>query len=217
MLLAVAQQHYQNRGPNIYCKNRLVCNLAIIFTSNTTRCDKRAFAKTSKTLNFLSWIWYFCVTYKGDAYCVCTTLTVRIFTDIAIIEGNMEGSCNCKEVKFTTSSNIKAILNCHCGLCRKANGSAFSTYVVFPSSDFALKSGALKTVQISKNASKSFCSQCGSPIFNENPKYTGLKIVYLGALDNAEHLKPVVDTYCESQLAWLDDMATLKKMEQGFA
>jgi hypothetical protein len=128
----------------------------------------------------------------------------------------MEGSCNCKEVTFTTSENIKAILNCHCNLCRKANGSAFSTYVVFADRDFTLVSGTLRTIQLSDNATKSFCANCGSPIFNENPKYAGLKIVYLGALDHAEHLSPMVDTYCESQLAWLDKMNDLRKMEQGF-
>ncbi|WP_338290527.1 GFA family protein [Planctobacterium marinum] len=119
-------------------------------------------------------------------------------------------------MKFTTSENVKAILNCHCNLCRKANGSAFSTYVVFLSSDFSLEKGTLKTVKISENASKSFCCDCATPIFNENPKYAGLKIVYLGALDKAQHLAPVVDTYCESQLQWITQMDNLKKMEQGF-
>ena len=129
----------------------------------------------------------------------------------------MQGSCNCKAVRFTTSENVKVILNCHCNMCRKANGSAFSTYVVFPDSEFALKSGTLKTTQLSENASKSFCSNCGTPIFNENPKYAGLKIVYLGALDNAAHLTPMADTYCESQLKWLAQMDNFKKMDKGFS
>jgi len=129
----------------------------------------------------------------------------------------MEGSCNCKHVKFTTSENVKAILNCHCNLCRKMNGSAFSTYVVVPSDEFSLVSGSLKKAQVTQQVSKSFCSHCGTPIFNENPKYAGLKIVYLGAIDNANHLSPHVDTYCESQLGWLSKMVSLKKMDQGFS
>ena len=128
----------------------------------------------------------------------------------------MKGRCHCNAVKFTISKNIKTILNCHCKLCRKANGSAFSTYVVVASNEFVKECGDLKTIQLSDNASKHVCLNCATPIFNENPKYAGLKIVYLGALDNANQLVPLVDTYCESQLKWLSGLESLRKMEKGF-
>ncbi|GEA11217.1 GFA family protein [Alteromonas sp. KUL49] len=129
----------------------------------------------------------------------------------------MEGSCNCKEVTFVTSKNIKAILNCHCNLCRKMNGSAFSTYVVVPTDEFSLVSGTLTRVQVSENASKSFCATCGTPIYNENPKYIGLTIIHLGALDNIDDLSPAVDTFCESQLEWIENMRNLTKLEKGIS
>ncbi|BFT29052.1 GFA family protein [Alteromonas sp. D210916BOD_24] len=127
----------------------------------------------------------------------------------------MEGSCNCKSVQFSSSDEIRAIVNCHCNLCRKMNGSAFSTYVVVASENFILKSGSLKTVQVSENASKSFCKHCGTPIYNQNPKLAGLKILYLGSIDNAPTLKPAINIYCESQLKWVNQLDALSNLEQG--
>ena len=127
----------------------------------------------------------------------------------------MEGSCNCKKVTFTASDEVKAIVNCHCNLCRKMNGGAYSTYVVVKEDGFQLDTGTVKSVQASENASKSFCEDCGSPIYNENPKLAGLKILYLGAIDSEVEYKPALNIYCESQLSWVNDIETLPSMPQG--
>lgn len=94
----------------------------------------------------------------------------------------MEGSCNCGSIHFNSSDNITAIVNCHCQLCRKMNGSAFSKYVVVQNDDFVLKTGTLKKMRLSTRATKSFCQDCGTPIYNQSIKFTGLKILYLGSL-----------------------------------
>ncbi|WP_397471239.1 GFA family protein [Rheinheimera sp.] len=127
----------------------------------------------------------------------------------------MEGSCNCKEVKFVSSDEVKAIVNCHCTLCRKMNGSAFSTYVVVSDADFKLISGNLKTVQVSENASKSICQYCGTPIFNQNSKLGPIRILHLGSIDTDVILEPAVNIYCDSQLNWVNNIASLANLPQG--
>ncbi|NVK56799.1 MAG: GFA family protein [Alteromonadaceae bacterium] len=127
----------------------------------------------------------------------------------------MEGSCHCNSVHFKFSGQIRAIVNCHCNLCRKMNGSAFSTYVAVPAQSFELTSGTLKTVKVSEHASKSFCTNCGTPIYNQNPRLGDLKIVYLGTLDNAAKLTPAINIFCESQLIWVTQLASLPRFEQG--
>lgn len=127
------------------------------------------------------------------------------------------GSCNCQSVTFVCKALPKVTLNCHCQLCRKMNGSAFSSYVVFANTDVELVSGNLKTVQVSDNATKSVCSECGTPIFNRNPKHAGLTIVYLGAIDDLDHVKPMFDTYCESRLDWIGHLATQHQLPQGIS
>tara|TARA_Y100001970_G_C13747358_1_gene609272 strand:+ start:38 stop:343 length:306 start_codon:yes stop_codon:yes gene_type:complete len=95
------------------------------------------------------------------------------------------------------------------------NGSAFSTYVVVKEYQFKLLSGEVKSVQVSESASKHYCQHCGTPVYNKNTNLTGLTIVYLGALDSAAQLTPVMNIYCESQLHWTSDIASLKHFQQG--
>ncbi|ALS96883.1 GFA family protein [Lacimicrobium alkaliphilum] len=127
----------------------------------------------------------------------------------------MQGSCNCNSVHFSASADIRAIVNCHCNLCRKMNGGAFSTYVVVADEGFVLTKGCLKTVQVSENATKSFCESCGTPIFNQNPKLAGLKILYFGSIDTPSNLEPAINIYCESQLSWVTQVASLPNFAQG--
>jgi hypothetical protein len=95
------------------------------------------------------------------------------------------------------------------------NGAAFSTYVVVSESDFTLLGGELKTCHVSDSATKSICTNCGTPIYNENPKYMGLTILHLGSLDESEELVPQVNIYCESQVGWFGEIAQLTRFDQG--
>lgn len=127
----------------------------------------------------------------------------------------MTGSCNCGETRYEVRGGAKNVVNCHCGLCRKMNGAAFSTYAVVLESDFALLRGELKTYPVSGNATKSICSNCGTPIFNKNPKYEGLTILHLGSVDQPQHLAPQANLYCESQVGWLEEVAQLTSFDKG--
>lgn len=127
----------------------------------------------------------------------------------------MEGHCLCKQVHFSASDDIVKVVNCHCNLRRKMNGSAFSTYVVVKEHQFKLLSGEVKSVQVSESASKHYCQHCGTPVFNKNPKLPGLTIVYHGAIDSGVNLMPVMNIYCESQLNWVSEIASFKHYDQG--
>ncbi len=95
------------------------------------------------------------------------------------------------------------------------NGSAFSTYVAVSDNDFELLGGDLKTHKCTGYAEKKFCGECGTPIFNSNPKYAGLKILHLGSIECSSRLKPQANIYCESQLSWLDELAEITSFNQG--
>jgi len=127
----------------------------------------------------------------------------------------LTGSCNCGAIRYDVAGDIKSIVNCHCNMCRKMNGSAFSTYVVVSDDDFSLLSGGLKSHNVSEHAEKNFCAECGTPIFNSNPKYAGLKILHLGSLDDSLNIEPKVNIYCESRLDWLGHLPEIASLEQG--
>ncbi|NRB70113.1 MAG: GFA family protein [Vibrio sp.] len=131
----------------------------------------------------------------------------------------MLGSCQCKSVQFRVTGDFKRIVNCHCTLCRKMNGAAFSTYVAILTTDFDLISGNLASCDVTENARKHFCGQCGTPIFNSNPRYAGLNILHLGSLDteSPQELKPEVNIYDESKVSWLDYLSDLPAFKKAMS
>ncbi|MEZ8881130.1 GFA family protein [Vibrio lentus] len=127
------------------------------------------------------------------------------------------GSCLCNAVQFKVTGDFKRIVNCHCNLCRKMNGAAFSTYVAVLQTDFELVTGGLSFFDVTENARKHFCGECGTPIFNSNPKYEGLTILHLGCLDLdlLGELKPDVNIYDESKVSWLESISGLPTFDKA--
>jgi hypothetical protein len=128
------------------------------------------------------------------------------------------GKCNCGGINFTINKEkIITVLNCHCNFCRSMNGSAFSSYVVVNESDFNLLHGQelIHSHLVSENATKSFCNRCGSPIYNSNPKYYGLTIIYLGILENCPQIKIDVNIFCESELTWVKDITKITSFKES--
>lgn len=128
---------------------------------------------------------------------------------------SIKGSCNCKAVTYQVLGDIKKVVNCHCNLCRKMNGSAFSTYAAVLTSDFTMLSGELKSHKVSENATKHFCGECGTPIYNTNPKLAGLNILHLGSLDLSSELVPDVNIHCESEISWSKSVNSIPSIGQG--
>jgi hypothetical protein len=96
------------------------------------------------------------------------------------------------------------------------NGSAFSTYVAVADDGFTMLCGSneLKLYQISTNSQKCFCINCGTPVYNINPKYNGLKILYLGTIPDLKDLVPKANIYCESKLGWIDNLNSIESFPQ---
>lgn len=129
----------------------------------------------------------------------------------------ISGSCFCNTVQFKVSEEPKGVVNCHCNFCRKHSGAAFSTFVVVAEPALEIVSGheSIARYSFKENAHKHFCRQCGSPIFNENARYSGLRMIYLGTVGASTELMPVANIYCDSQLQWVPAIAEIKSFEQG--
>jgi hypothetical protein len=135
------------------------------------------------------------------------------------MKNKIVGACSCNSINFEIdAAAIVKTVNCHCDLCRKMNGSAFSSYVIIKQSGFKLIKGQenITSHQVSPNATKSFCNTCGTPIYNLNSVLCPtLKILYLGTLDNANQIIINANIFCESQLEWTTQIATLASFRQS--
>jgi hypothetical protein len=125
----------------------------------------------------------------------------------------INGSCLCGSVKYRAATDVRHVVNCHCGLCRRMNGSAFSSYAVVPFKALdVFGEQNLAAYAVTQRATKKYCAKCGTPIFNLNSKYPGACMLYLGAIEGGDRYAPSVNVYCESMLSWLENVTSM----QGF-
>lgn len=116
---------------------------------------------------------------------------------------NIHGQCLCEAVKFTFVSDALWAYQCHCSLCRKVTGSAYSTTLFAHEKGLEWKQGHEKVTDYSKGNGYrlGFCSCCGSPVpnkFRDLPLYS----VPLGCLDDVADINVVAQLYMGSKAAW---------------
>ncbi|HVV68549.1 MAG TPA: GFA family protein [Gammaproteobacteria bacterium] len=130
---------------------------------------------------------------------------------------NLYGNCECRAVCYELG-DIKSVLNCHCTLCRKLTGAAFASYIIVLEQDLKLLKGETFLSNYcaqGTTATKFFCKVCGSPIYNKNPKYPGVNIVYLGTLAETYHPVPKINIYCDNKLNWLENLFDIESLPEG--
>src|SRR3954471_8286292 len=78
------------------------------------------------------------------------------------------GSCLCGAFEFQVQGSLGDVRLCHCDLCRRANGSAFSANTRVPVERWQVlrKQAPVTEYQSSPGAWKAFCSVCGSPLYS---------------------------------------------------
>ncbi|WVM88294.1 GFA family protein [Halopseudomonas pachastrellae] len=95
------------------------------------------------------------------------------------------GSCLCGGIRFEVDGPLEPIQVCHCGQCRKAQGTAFATNIPVPQAQFRVLQGEelLKRYSSSPGKQRCFCERCGSPIYSCNKRTPGVVRVRAGTLD----------------------------------
>jgi hypothetical protein len=126
----------------------------------------------------------------------------------------LRGSCLCGGVKYQIDGQLSGAMNCHCSMCRKAQGSAFRSRANVRSADLKFVQGEelLTFYESSPGNHRGFCRVCGSPIlskFDDHLKYYGLP---LGPLDDDPGIEPKLHVHVASKAPWFtitDDLPQL--------
>ncbi len=120
----------------------------------------------------------------------------------------LTGSCLCAGVRFSIDPAPGIVYFCHCGQCRKAQGTAFASSVPVPKRDFTLIAGAehLRSYRATPAKARWFCGRCGSPLYSEVDGSDLLR-VRAGAIDDGSGLAPVAHIYVTGKAPWytIDD------------
>ncbi len=117
-------------------------------------------------------------------------------------------SCLCKQVTFDVDKFQGPVGHCHCKMCQKFHGAAFSTFVEAKTIDLHWLSGEefLKEYRADNDTVRTFCRCCGSSLLFEsqyNRREHTIEIA-LAAFDKLESVHPDAHIYTESKADWFD-------------
>lgn len=107
------------------------------------------------------------------------------------------GSCLCGAVSFEVDGALRAVINCHCGQCRKWSGHFVAATCAWKR-DFQINDPgkALAWFRSSALAQRGFCRRCGSSLFWRLDDADTISIM-AGALDGDTGLGTGAQIYVE--------------------
>lgn len=115
------------------------------------------------------------------------------------------GGCNCGHVRYAVRKQPIACYICHCHLCQKRTGSAFSMSLVFPANAIELLEGVPRTserkIRVGTVNRSSECPLCHSRLWTERPSSRTLNL-RAGTLDNSADIRPVAQFWTSSAQRW---------------
>lgn len=138
-------------------------------------------------------------------------------------EPTLQGGCLCGAVRYEVAAGaLGPVVLCHCGQCRKAQGSAFAAVAPLRAADFRLLAGAesLRGFESSPGKWRSFCGGCGSPIHSRRDALPERLRLRVGTLDAPFAARPSAHIHVASKAAWwviTDDLPQHPGIEPGRA
>jgi len=127
-----------------------------------------------------------------------------------------KGSCLCGQVRYELTAEPGAFGYCHCKACQKASGSAHAANAPIDRADFRLVAGAsvLREFESSPGKLRSFCSNCGSPIYAYLTISPDALRIRLGSLDTPFAKQPQAHTWVSEKAAWEPISGSIPQFEK---
>ncbi len=114
----------------------------------------------------------------------------------------IRGSCLCEGIRFEIDK-VLAVTHCHCSICRKLTGTAFTTTAHVKPEKFRFLSGEELIVKYESTPGnfRSFCRVCGSIAPDKAPN---LQTMYVpaGLLDDDPEVRPALHLFVGSKAPW---------------
>jgi hypothetical protein len=124
----------------------------------------------------------------------------------------LNGRCFCGVVRVNASGEPFQVSWCHCRDCRRQTGAPAVVWAGFRLDQVALH-GEPKRRRSSEHITRSFCSECGTPMTYEDERLAGEIYIHAGLFDEADRLVPDRHAYVTSKLFWLHLEDGLAKFE----
>ncbi len=114
------------------------------------------------------------------------------------------GACLCGAVRYVIEGALAAIQLCHCGQCRKAQGTAFASNIPVQAKQVRFVSGreSIREFESSPGKLRAFCSNCGSPVYSRRRDTPDALRIRAGTLEGRVEALPLAHFYVGSKADW---------------
>ena len=115
------------------------------------------------------------------------------------------GGCQCGSIRYCAKGTPVVVAHCHCEDCQRISGAGHSTGAMFTVADFELTGQVSEHSYVAANGNrvtKSFCPNCGSPIFGRNTGSIDYLTISLGTFDDSSMLEPQVAIFAKNKKPW---------------
>jgi hypothetical protein len=116
------------------------------------------------------------------------------------------GGCRCGAVRYEIASEtLPPAYACHCHICQRWSGSAFSLQVVVPEAALQVEGPVTvyEKVTDDRTSVQRICTTCHSRIYNTNTRRPGVAVVRAGTLDRSEELACRAHIFTNYKQGWV--------------
>ncbi len=114
------------------------------------------------------------------------------------------GRCLCRAIQYEYTGKPTLVVHCHCESCRRQTSSPVATFVIVPKAALRFTQGEPKEFASSEGVWRSFCSNCGSPIYYRTDRRPDVIDLYAGTLADPTQLAPECHVHSVEQLTWFE-------------
>lgn len=130
----------------------------------------------------------------------------------------IQGGCLCRTVRYGITGGFKVMGNCHCSICRRANGAAFVTWGIIDPDQFRWTAGEefVRRYDSSPGRQRCFCRKCGSPLVCTQEGAVGEVVV--GSVDGDPGMRASDHIFVDSKAPWheiTDDLTQHREWPPG--
>jgi len=128
----------------------------------------------------------------------------------------MTGGCMCGAVRYELKSAPFDCGWCHCRTCQLSSGTPAQAFASIKRGDWVVTSGAdlLRSVRSSSFGQRSFCAQCGTPLYvtvQHQPETLDFSVV---TLDDPTAVPPEFHIFWGSRIDWFNPGDDLPKYDK---
>lgn len=117
------------------------------------------------------------------------------------------GGCRCGACRYTLALDaVPPVYACHCHICQRWTGSAFSLQAIVAESAVTLTGPVVVYEKVTEDRTSvpRVCGECHSRLYNTNTRRPGVAVVRAGTLDDSEGLECRAHIFTNYRQRWVE-------------